>query len=114
MLPAAHWQTRSSNSSMTRRSRAPSTGMASSIGLLRGQDYPQRSTGSVRSDASGRSLADAIEQQLDDEAESGAIDWDGIIHRIATWPGLPAALDWLSQIGCFRPLTGRRDRATAR
>ncbi len=46
-------------------------------------------------DAAGRSLADVIQQQLDDEPESGGIDWHGIIQRITAWPGLPPALDWL-------------------
>jgi CRISPR-associated endonuclease/helicase Cas3 len=51
----------------------------------------------VPPDVSGRTLADVIQQQLDEEAETGSIDWDGIIDRIATWPGLPETLDW------FRP-----------
>jgi CRISPR-associated endonuclease/helicase Cas3 len=49
----------------------------------------------VPPDASGRLLADVIQQYLNEEAEAGGIDWDGIIQQIATWPGLPEALDWL-------------------
>jgi CRISPR-associated endonuclease/helicase Cas3 len=65
----------------------------------------------VPPDSSGRSLADVIQQQLDDEAESGGIDWNGIIHRIATWPGLPASLDWLSPGSIRKPLPEYEGRA---
>lgn len=67
----------------------------------------------VPPDASGRSLADVIQQQLNEEAESGGIDWDGIVHRIAMWPGLPAALDWLRPRSIRKPPTEYEGRAGA-
>ncbi|HLJ96706.1 MAG TPA: type I-U CRISPR-associated helicase/endonuclease Cas3 [Gemmataceae bacterium] len=57
----------------------------------------------VPPDASGRTLADVIQQQLDEEAETGGIDWDGIFHQITTWPGLPESLGWLTPRSIRRP-----------
>ena len=62
-------------------------------------------------DASGCSLADVIQEKLIDEPESGGIDWDGIIQRIAAWSGLPAALDWIRPRSLRKPPTEYEGRA---